>query len=242
MNKSWIANAVTATNALFGGLSIMMSIEGNFKTAAVFILIAMVADALDGRVARALHTAGPMGVELDSLSDDISFGIAAGALMYAYQLHELGPVGFIPCALLGTFCAFRLARFNVKVTSVHGYFEGLPCPTTGVIVAAYVLSGIKIWNWLAVLCVLLLAFLMVSEIHYPDNKGASADQLHLPALLICLAFFIISTIFYWPVWAAALCAGYILFGMMNTFLNRRKAKRKARRTRRTAGGDGEGNE
>ena len=191
MSKSWIANAVTATNALFGGLAIMLSIEGNFKTAAVFILIAMVADALDGRVARALHTAGPMGVELDSLSDDISFGIAAGALMYAYQLHELGPVGVIPCALLGTFCAFRLARFNVKVTSVHGYFEGLPCPTTGVIVAAYVLSGIKIWNWLAVLCVLLLAFLMVSEIHYPDNKGASADQLHLPALLICFAFFII---------------------------------------------------
>ncbi|HCW87705.1 MAG TPA: CDP-diacylglycerol--serine O-phosphatidyltransferase [Dialister sp.] len=242
MNKSWIANAVTATNALFGGLSIMMSIEGNFKTAAVFILIAMVADALDGRVARALHTAGPMGVELDSLSDDISFGIAAGALMYAYQLHELGPVGFIPCAFLGTFCAFRLARFNVKVTSVHGYFEGLPCPTTGVIVAAYVLSGIKIWNWLAVLCVLLLAFLMVSEIHYPDNKGASADQLHLPALLICFAFFIICTIFYWPVWAAALCAGYIMFGMMNTFLNRRKAKRKAKRTRKTAGENGEGKE
>lgn len=242
MNKSWIANAVTATNALFGGLSIMMSIEGNFKTAALFILIAMVADALDGRVARALHTAGPMGVELDSLSDDISFGIAAGALMYAYQLHELGPVGFIPCALLGTFCAFRLARFNVKVTSVHGYFEGLPCPTTGVIVAAYVLSGIKIWNWLAVLCVLLLAFLMVSEIHYPDNKGASADQLHLPALLICFAFFIICTIFYRPVWAAALCAGYIMFGMMNTFLNRRKAKRKAKRTRKTAGENGEGKE
>ena len=220
----------------------MMSIEGNFKTAALFILIAMVADALDGRVARALHTAGPMGVELDSLSDDISFGIAAGALMYAYQLHELGPVGFIPCALLGTFCAFRLARFNVKVTSVHGYFEGLPCPTTGVIVAAYVLSGIKIWNWLAVLSVLLLAFLMLSEIHYPDNKGASADQLHLPALLICFAFFIICTIFYWPVWAAALCAGYIMFGMMNTFLNRRKAKRKAKRTRKTAGENGEGKE
>ena len=220
----------------------MMSIEGNFKTAALFILIAMVADALAGRVARALHTAGPMGVELDSLSDDISFGIAAGALMYAYQLHELGPVGFIPCALLCTFCAFRLARFNVKVTSVHGYFEGLPCPTTGVIVAAYVLSGIKIWNWLAVLCVLLLAFLMVSEIHYPDNKGASADQLHLPALLICFAFFIICTIFYWPVWAAALCAGYIMFGMMNTFLNRRKAKRKAKRTSKTAGENGEGKE
>ena len=205
----------------------MMSIEGHCDLAAIFILIAMVADALDGRVARALHTAGPMGVELDSLSDDISFGIAAGALIYSYQLHELGWGGIIPCALLGTFCAFRLARFNVKVTSVHGYFEGLPCPTTGVIISAYVLSGAKVWNWLIVLWVLLLAFLMVSEIHYPDNKGASADQLHLPAVLICLAFFFAATIFYWPIWAAAICAAYILFGMMNTYLNRRKGKRKA---------------
>ena len=85
MNKSWIANGVTATNALFGGLSIMMSISGEYHVAAICILIAMAADALDGRVARALHTAGPMGVELDSLSDDISFGIAAGALMYSYH-------------------------------------------------------------------------------------------------------------------------------------------------------------
>lgn len=237
MNKSWIANGVTAANAFFGGLSIMMSIEGHYQLAAVFILIAMVADALDGRVARALHTAGPMGVELDSLSDDISFGIAAGALMYSYQLHELGWAGIIPCALLGTFCAFRLARFNVKVSSVHGYFEGLPCPTTGVIVAAYVLSGAKVWDWFAALCVLLLAFLMVSEIHYPDNKGASADRLHLPALLICLAFLIVSTVFYWPIWAAALCAAYILFGMMNTWMNRSKGTRKAgRKARKTTEG------
>lgn len=229
MNKSWIANGVTAANALFGGLSIMMSIEGHCDLAAIFILIAMVADALDGRVARALHTAGPMGVELDSLSDDISFGIAAGALIYSYQLHELGWLGIIPCALLGTFCAFRLARFNVKVSDVHGYFEGLPCPTTGVIISAYVLSGAKIWDWAVMLIVLLLAFLMVSEIHYPDNKGASADRLHLPALLICLGFLIVCTAFYWPIWAAALCFAYILFGMMNTFLNRKKNKKKALR-------------
>lgn len=229
MNKSWIANGVTAANALFGGLSIMMSIEGQYDLAAIFILVAMVADALDGRVARALHTAGPMGVELDSLSDDISFGIAAGALIYSYQLHELGWLGIIPCALLGTFCAFRLARFNVKVSDVHGYFEGLPCPTTGVIISAYVLSGAKIWDWAVMLIVLLLAFLMVSEIHYPDNKGASADRLHLPALLICLGFLIVCTAFYWPIWAAALCFAYILFGMMNTFLNRKKNKKKALR-------------
>ena len=69
--------------------------------------------------------------------------------MYSYQLKELGALGFVSCALLGTFCAFRLARFNVKVNAVHGYFEGLPCPTVGVIIASYVLSGVKIWNWAA---------------------------------------------------------------------------------------------
>ena len=90
MNKSWIANGVTAANALFGGLAIMLSLMGEFKTAAICIILAMIADALDGRVARALHTAGPMGVELDSLSDDISFGIASGTLIFAYQLHEWG--------------------------------------------------------------------------------------------------------------------------------------------------------
>ena len=85
MNKSWIANGFTAANALFGGLSIMMSISGEYHVAAICILFAMAADAFDGRVARALGTAGPMGVELDSLSDDISFGVAAGALMYSYH-------------------------------------------------------------------------------------------------------------------------------------------------------------
>lgn len=95
-------------------------------------------------------------------------------LMYAYQLKDLGALGFIPCCASRHLLRFPPGTLNVKVSAVHGYFEGLPCPTTGVIVAAYVLSGIKIWNWLAMLCVLALAFLMVSEIHYPDNKGRSS--------------------------------------------------------------------
>lgn len=229
MNKSWIANGVTAANGLFGGLSMMFSINGDFNYAAACILLATVADALDGRTARALGTAGPLGVELDSLCDDISFGIGAGVLMYAYQLHNMGAVGMLVCAMLGAFCAFRLARFNVKSSIVHGYFEGLPCPTTGLIVACYVLSGVRIWDWLALIFVLLLGFLMVSEVHYPDNKGASADQLHLPALLICL---LIAALCIWAApstWAAALWAGYILFGILNTWMNKRKKARRRRR-------------
>lgn len=233
MKKSWIANGVTAANALFGGLSIMCSINGEFYLAATFILLATVADALDGRVARALKTAGPFGVELDSLCDNISFGIAAGALIYSYQLQSLGTYGLIPCALLGAFCSFRLARFNVMVSDVHGYFQGLPCPTVGVLISSYVLSGVKIWDWLALICVLGLGILMVSEVHYPDNKGASADQLHLPALLGCLLFVIICIFLQPSTWAAAICVAYVIFGMINTWFNRRKKKmRRARKMRK----------
>lgn len=233
MDKSWIANGVTALNGLFGGLSMMFSLNGDFNYAAYCILLATVADAADGRTARALGTAGPLGVELDSLNDDISFGIGAGVLMYAYQLHSMGAVGMLVCALLGAFCAGRLARFNVKSSVVHGYFEGLPCPTVGVIVACYVLSGAKIWDPLALIFVLLLGFLMVSEVHYPDNKGASADQLHLPALIVSLVVVIACIWAQWSTWAAAICAGYILFGMMNTYLNNKKKKNRRLRRRRT---------
>ncbi len=229
MKKSWAANAATATNGFFGALSILMTIEGAFDYAAVCILVSMVADFLDGRIARALHTTGPLGVELDSMCDDISFGIAPGALLYASELRELGLIGMIACSLLAVSCAFRLARFNVKSDEVHGYFEGLPCPMTGMITAGYMLSGMKLWPVVTLLLVLLVAYLMVSEIHYPTNKGATADQLHIEALGAALLIFIAPTCIHWPIWFAALCFAFIVFGILNTYQNRRKMERRRRR-------------
>lgn len=229
MNKSWAANAATATNGFFGALSILMTIEGAYDYAAVCILVSMVADFLDGRIARALHTTGPLGVELDSMCDDISFGIAPGALLYASELRELGLIGMIACSLLAVSCAFRLARFNVKSDEVHGYFEGLPCPMTGMITAGYMLSGMKLWPVVTLLLVLLVAYLMVSEIHYPTNKGATADQLHIEALGVALLIFIVPTFIHWPLWFAALCFSFIVFGILNTYQNHRKMERRRRK-------------
>lgn len=237
MNKSWIANAVTATNGFCGALSIFMSIEGWFDIAAMLILVSMVADFFDGKTARALHTTGPLGVELDSMCDDISFGIAPAALLYASQLREYGAFALVPCALLAVSCAFRLARFNVRSDEVHGYFQGLPCPMTGMITAGYILSGVVLWQPVTIALILLVAYLMVSEIHYPDNKGASADQLHWQALLFCLALMGVLTFLAPSAWFAALCLAFIIFGILNTWQNRRKARRKRRRIRRRKAGD-----
>ena len=100
--------------------------------------------------------------------------------------------------------------------------------------ATYLLSGVRIWDWLALVFVFLLGILMVSEVHYPDNKGASADRLHLKALLISLAVMVVCIILAWTTWAAAICAGYILFGMINTYMNRkRKSRRIIRRRKRS---------
>lgn len=234
MNKSWVANAATATNGFCGALSILMTIEGEFYIAASLLLVSMLADFLDGRIARALHTTGPLGVELDSMCDDISFGIAPAALLYASQLRDLGWIAAIPCALMAVSCAFRLARFNVRSDEVHGYFEGLPCPMNGMITAGYILSGAVIWQPLLLVFVLLNAYLMVSTIHYPTNKGATADQLHFPVLAACLVLFGALTAWHPAAWFAALCLAFILFGMGNTYMNYRKKLRKQRRKMRRA--------
>lgn len=237
MNKSWIANGVTATNGFCGSLSILMSIEGEFYIAAGLLLVAMVADFFDGKTARALHTTGPLGVELDSMCDDISFGIAPATLLYASQLREYGVLAMVCCALLGVSCAFRLARFNVNASAVHGYFVGLPCPMTGMITAGYILSGARLWPGVLMILIVLVAYLMVSEIHYPDNKGASADQLHWQALVVCLALLGVLTFLHPAAWFAALCLSFILFGILNTFMNRRKAARKRRKRKAKTNGD-----
>lgn len=237
MNKFWIANFVTGFNGFCGALSIFMAVEGLYDFSAILILVAMVADFLDGRVARALHTAGPLGVELDSLCDNISFGIAPATLLYTSQLRDYEFLALIPCALLAVACAGRLARFNVRSSEVHGYFQGLPCPMTGMITAGYILSGVVLWPPITIGLILLIAFLMVSEIHYPDNKGAGADQLHWQSLVICLALMGGLTFMEPTAWFAALCLSFILFGILNTWQNRRKAARKRRKIRRKRTGE-----
>lgn len=216
-----------------------MTIEGFFNAAAICLLISMVADFLDGRIARALHTTGPLGVELDSMSDDISFGIAPAALLYASQLRDWGWVAIIPCALLAISTAFRLARFNVRSDEVHGYFEGLPCPMTGMITAGYILSGAVLWPGVTIILILLVAYLMVSSIHYPTNKGATADQLHWQVLAVCLVVFAVLTFWHPSSWFASLCLAFIFFGPGNHWMNYQKKLRKRQARRVKAGDDAE---
>ena len=219
MNKSIIPNLFTSANLAFGVLGITLSATGNTFCAAICILLSLVADGLDGRVARALDVAGPMGRELDSLSDVVGFGVAPAYMLYMKELYGLGWVAYVPLLAFAVLGAFRLARFNIKTDEVHGYFEGLPIPAAGCLAATYVLCGVSVPQFVLVFCMIGVGFLMVSEIKYPDFKGHSAVRISRIAIALVALIIIAALVYDRHTWAVMIFTGYVLFGLFNTALN-----------------------
>jgi CDP-diacylglycerol--serine O-phosphatidyltransferase len=136
----------TCGNLSFGFLSILISVRGNFIPAAWFIVCAIVCDMLDGRIARLTKTTSEFGVQLDSLSDLVSFGLAPAIMMYelVLKVHPLtqGKVGIAIAVLFALCSALRLAKFNVEAENgvVHRTFMGLPTPASAGVIISFVLS------------------------------------------------------------------------------------------------------
>ena len=134
--RRMIPNLCTSANLLFGMCSILSTFHGDYFFGSIFILIALVADGLDGRIARALGVVSELGKEMDSLCDLGSFGIAPAFLAYSFCMHHFGYYGWIAAILFALCGMWRLARFNVNTGVVHGYFMGLAIPAGGCIVAS----------------------------------------------------------------------------------------------------------
>ncbi len=169
--RAWVPSIFTSSNLMFGMLSIMSTFNGDYNLAAVYILLALVADGLDGRVARAMGVSSDFGKELDSLCDVCSFGMAPGILIYELALKDMGAVGQAAAIFFAVCGALRLARFNINTTTVTGYFMGMPIPAGGCIVATFVLSGLVVPSAVAAIGTVLFGYLMISTIRYPDFKG-----------------------------------------------------------------------
>ena len=123
-----IPNSISGANLMLGVLSIFESVAGNFDLAAIYIILAVAVDACDGRAARALGVAGKFGVEMDSLCDVCSFGVAPAVMMYYYGMTDFGIWGQLIAGLFPVWGAMRLARFNINSDVIHGYFQGMPIP------------------------------------------------------------------------------------------------------------------
>lgn len=220
MSKSWIPNLFTSLNIALGAFSILCSFNHLWQCAALAILLALVADALDGRTARFFGVAGDFGKELDSLCDVVSFGVAPGILLYGWQIHELpGYIGEIVAIVFAICGAMRLARFNINTTVVKGFFMGLPIPTAGCLVATYVLSNAPAPSYIVAVVAILVGLMMVSEIHYPDFKGKGSDPIQIKAV-VAVAVIVVCVGWDNPArWPFLPFLAYFIFGILNTCWN-----------------------
>jgi CDP-diacylglycerol---serine O-phosphatidyltransferase len=168
-----IPHLFTLLNLAFGVFSIMLAMDGRYRDASLMVVGSLVADGLDGRLARLLKADGEFGKELDSLADVVAFGTAPAILLYEMYLHDFGYLGMIFAAVFPMCGALRLARFNIIKTS--GFFMGVPITAAGTLLSCvafyflqetvaapvrYLLPGIMLG----------LSYLMISTIPYPDFK------------------------------------------------------------------------
>ena len=132
-----IPNILTMLGLCCGLVAIRFAYEGRFQQAAVLIVVAMVIDGLDGRLARLLKATSRFGAEFDSLSDFLCFGVAPGMILYFWTMQEYRALGFAPCLLFAVCMALRLARFNAaldvglekpKPAYAYNFFTGVPAP------------------------------------------------------------------------------------------------------------------
>lgn len=205
-----LPNIFTAASIFTGIFSIISAINSEFEKAAWLILLSLVFDGLDGRVARLTNTCSRFGIEFDSLADIVAFGVAPALLMYLYAGYDFGRFGIVASALFVIFGAVRLARFNVSTSQTEpSVFIGIPIPTAAVFISLLVLFFQKYslgeeYGLVILFFALLLSFLMVSNIRYPSFKKVDTSAKNTLRLFIAVLFLAL-VIFIYPV------EGFLLF-------------------------------
>ena len=183
----------------------------------LLILISMILDGFDGRVARLTNTASKFGVEFDSLADVVAFGVAPAMLLYFYIGMDYGRLGMCVPAIFVIFGAVRLARFNITSSSEPNFFIGLPIPSAAVILMLWVLIDLKYgfikaygYEYIMLGGSFIISILMVSNIRYPSFKKIGWNFKSFIAVILLL-----SIIYIYP--QETLCilmSGYVIYGIM----------------------------
>ncbi|MEE8494909.1 MAG: CDP-diacylglycerol--serine O-phosphatidyltransferase [Xanthomonadales bacterium] len=246
-----LPNALT-TGAMFAGFySIISGINGHYVAAAVAVVVAGLLDGLDGRVARLTNTQSEFGVQYDSLSDLISFGLAPALLAFNWSLSSLreqspmaGKLGWLAAFLFVACAALRLARFNTQAASADkSTFQGLASPAAaGTLVTTiwfFIDQGItgETVRWLIWFETVILGLLMFSRIRYFSGKSwPKGDRIPSGFLFLVVLVFVLLAL---DPPAVMLLIGitYVGSGLVVTLLGRQQWKnRRSRRSLPKKGG------
>lgn len=210
----------TMGNVVCGFIAILEAIEGRITSACWFVMLAGLLDVLDGKVARLSGGTSQFGVELDSLADFLSFGVAPAVIVYQIKLNDLGNWGWVISIVFIMAAAYRLARYNVLAdTEEKKDFMGLPVPMAAmtlvsfIILCYYIWGGLEYSEWL-ISMIVLFAILMVTQVQYdavPENFQTRQGRIKLGILLIAgiAVAFGPRRLLLFPI-----LASYILFGMV----------------------------
>jgi CDP-diacylglycerol--serine O-phosphatidyltransferase len=206
--KKHIPNTITSLNLISGCIATYWAFQSNYELSLLFIVIGAVFDFFDGMSARLLHVSSPIGKELDSLADDITFGFAPSAIIFSwlcgYDFHELpSPIAFIMpflAFIMAAFSALRLAKFNLDERQAMG-FIGLPTPANALFWSSLIVGGGEflasspLYIYGVIIMVLVFSYLLISEIPMFALKfktwGWKGNEVKYIFLLTCIPLLMI---------------------------------------------------
>ncbi|MBI5213061.1 MAG: CDP-diacylglycerol--serine O-phosphatidyltransferase [Nitrospirae bacterium] len=229
-----LPNTLTLCGMFFGFYAILSAINGNFLNAAWAIIIANIFDGLDGWIARLTNTSTRFGIELDSLSDLVAFGVAPSVMIYKWSLVPFGRVGWAAAFLFVACGALRLARFNIQTGSPGSKaFKGMPIPAAATILASIVIFYYEFWKGLPEknvffpIITILLSLLMVSTLRYHGLKEIDFRE-RKPFWVLIVFVLALFVLFVHPPTAIFVFAmAYLLWGIIENIIlmvKRRKLK------------------
>ena len=220
-----IPNTITCLNLISGCIATYWAFQGDYRMALLFIVIGAVFDFFDGMVARLLHVSSPIGKELDSLADDITFGFAPSAIIFSYLSHLTSYISpLIPylAFIMAAFSALRLAKFNLDERQALG-FIGLPTPANVLFWGALIggLQGYDIHfegiEWCIIAGVFISSYLLISEIPMFALKfktwGWKGNEIKYIFLLTCIPMLFLGIF-----GLAAIIAWYVILSAINSYM------------------------
>ena len=207
-----LPNILTIAGVCLGISSIKFSLDLNFNMAVIFITLAAILDALDGRIARLIKGTSDFGKELDSLTDFVSFGIAPAFIIYFWELNKYGKIGWAITLIYSVCCVLRLARFNLtkfksEESWKQNYFEGVPSPIGALLILSPLVLELTEVNFLITknyfvpLFTLCIAILLISKVPTYSFKNIKIKPaltvfilLGIGVALVTLMFFTFETL------------------------------------------------